>query len=57
MSEYNYKEVRFDEYCEKCINKDKPEEDDTCAECLEEPMNEYSHKPVRFISKESDKSE
>lgn len=55
MSDYIFKEVYFDKYCEKCVNKDTPENEDPCDECLGEPVNEYSHKPVRFVSKEEEK--
>lgn len=42
------KEVYFNEYCHKCKHKAVPETEDPCNECLTEPVNEYSHKPVRF---------
>lgn len=53
MAELKDKEVLFNEYCCRCINKDIPETDDPCDECLQNPKNEYSHKPVNF--KERDK--
>ena len=40
--------VEFNEYCHKCKFKATPETEDPCNECLTEPVNEYSHKPVRF---------
>ena len=40
--------VEFNEYCHKCKFKATPETEDPCNECLTEPTNEYSHKPVRF---------
>ena len=49
-----YKEVYFHEYCKKCVYKDKKEDETPCDECLAEPMNTYSHKPVKF--KEEDKN-
>ena len=45
------KEVRFDQYCKTCAHKDVKEEDDPCFDCLNEPMNQYSHKPVRYEEK------
>ena len=42
------KEVRYDLYCGKCVHKDKDEEEDPCHDCLNQPSNEYSHKPVYF---------
>ena len=40
--------VEFNEYCPRCKHKKVPETEDPCNECLTEPTNEYSHKPVRF---------
>ena len=42
------KEVRFDMYCPRCKHSELPEWGDPCDECLENPSNEYSHKPVYF---------
>ena len=42
------KEVRFDLYCVNCINYAKDETDDPCNDCLANPSNEDSHKPVYF---------
>ncbi len=44
----NYKEVYFDTYCSKCKHLKKPETEEPCNECLNNPVNEWSHKPVRF---------
>ena len=52
MSDYRDKEVYFNEYCKKCIYEDKEESEFPCSDCLEEPSNEYSHKPVKFVLKE-----
>lgn len=46
-----YKEVYFGEYCNKCKHEKLGEEEDPCRECLEEPVNLYSHKPVKFEEK------
>ncbi len=43
--------VNFDEYCETCKYSDIFEEVEPCFECLTEPVNEYSHKPVKWESK------
>lgn len=43
-----YKEVYFDKYCGSCKYEDLPEKDDTCHECLNNPVNLYSHKPVNW---------
>ena len=53
MSEYDYKEVYFHEYCDKCEYGSEPESNDICDDCLAEYMNEHSHKPVNFKEKES----
>jgi hypothetical protein len=48
MLDDNYKEVRFDIHCKTCKYKDTKEKDSPCNECLDEPMNLYSDKPVRW---------
>lgn len=50
-----YKEVRFDLYCEKCEHKDEPVDgtwENVCGRCLDEPVNLHSVKPVNFKEKE-----
>lgn len=46
-----YKEVYFGEYCSKCSHFDEPDYEDTCHDCLNEPVNLYSHKPVNWEEK------
>lgn len=46
--EYPYKLVHFHDYCVKCKYYDRKEEEDPCFECLENPVNLYSHKPLKF---------
>lgn len=48
----DYKEVYFKQYCPKCKHADKNEYDKPCDECLYEPINLHSHKPVKFEEKE-----
>lgn len=56
MSDYNiYQIVYFGEYCNKCKHCDKKEEEAPCFFCLDEPVNVYSHKPVKFEEKENGK--
>ena len=43
--------VNFDEYCEFCKHFNKAETDEPCNECLAEPVNFYSHKPVKYEEK------
>lgn len=49
--EERYKEVYFSEYCKTCKHNDKGEDEDPCYDCLEEPVNLYSHKPVNWQEK------
>lgn len=51
MDELIYKEVYFSQYCEKCKHHDLPEAEDPCHSCLNNPVNQYSHKPVYFEEK------
>ena len=39
------KEVYFDQYCEKCKNRDLEADKEPCSEGWSEPVNQYSHKP------------
>ena len=48
-----YKEVYFHVYCEQCKHVKVPEHEDPCDECLHEPVNAHSHKPVKFEEKEN----
>lgn len=52
MDEQIYKEVYFNEYCPTCKHKKVENglwyEDDPCNECLDNPTNLYSHKPVNY---------
>lgn len=47
----NYKEVYFVEYCKTCKHLKKTEEDEPCCDCVSEPVNLYSHKPVKYDKK------
>lgn len=42
------KEVYFNEYCNRCIYYSTAESMDPCDECLSQPVNEDSHKPLYF---------
>ena len=50
--EHPYKEVYFDEYCKSCKYEKTDEKDDPCDECMMNPVNLYSHKPVNWKQKE-----
>lgn len=47
-----YKEVYFNKYCKICEHEHLCENDTPCCECLNEPVNLYSHKPVNWKEKE-----
>ena len=49
--EESYKEVYFDQYCKNCKHEKMKEIDDPCDECLNNPVNLYSHKPVMYEEK------
>lgn len=42
------KEVYFHKYCYRCVYKKEPESSDICNACLTVPVNENSHKPIKF---------
>lgn len=50
--ENEYKEVYFGEWCVKCKHGDSTEEEVPCYDCLAEPVNLHSHKPLYFEEKE-----
>lgn len=45
------KEVYFGDYCKTCKHEKVSEQDDPCYDCLDNPVNEYSHKPIRWEEK------
>lgn len=49
--EDSYKEVFFDQYCKTCKNLNNKEDEEPCCECLNELVNLYSHKPVKWEKK------
>lgn len=42
------KEVYFDQYCYTCKYFSLFEDEEPCSECLENPVTEYSHKPIKY---------
>ncbi len=40
--------VRYDKWCDRCKHRDIPENDDPCEQCLDNPINENSEKPIYF---------
>ena len=49
------KEVYFDQYCKTCRSEKMSEDKDPCFDCLNEPANVYSHKPVKYEEKKNDR--
>ena len=47
----NYKEVLFWEYCHRCKHDVLNEDEEPCCDCLNEPVNLCSHKPIKFEDK------
>ena len=41
--------VEFSEYCCQCKFSPLKQDEEPCNECLTNPVNEDSHKPVNFI--------
>lgn len=50
--ENQYKLVDFKKYCETCKHKDKKHIEDPCNDCLDQPVNIDSHKPVNYEEEE-----
>ena len=48
MDYQSYKEVYFHEYCKTCKHKNIKNTEEPCDECLGEPTNLNSHKPVKY---------
>lgn len=42
------KEVYFGRYCSTCKHRNLHEAEDPCDACLEQPCNDYSHKPTKY---------
>lgn len=55
--ENNCKEVYFNEYCKTCEYENLTEEESPCDECLSNPVNLHSHKPVCWKEKKNKNSE
>lgn len=44
--EESYKEVYFHEYCKTCKHEKVEEDKEPCHDCLNEPVNVFSHRPI-----------
>lgn len=51
METEGYKEVNFNKYCVSCKFKKNKETESPCDECLNEPVNLNSRKPVKYEKK------
>lgn len=51
MNNGETKFVDFRRYCKTCKHSKLREDQEPCDECLEYPVNEYSHKPVKWEAK------
>lgn len=51
MQDPGYKEVYFNQYCKTCKHAKKKEHEEPCEECLDNPINQYSHKPINWEKK------
>ena len=50
--EYPKKFVKFEKYCETCKHKNVVEYEDPCNECLDNPVNDYTDKPIKYEKEE-----
>jgi hypothetical protein len=48
---HDYKIVYFENFCNKCTHEKISEADEPCRECLNNPVNQNSHKPINFKKK------
>lgn len=46
-----YKEVFFHQYCKTCEHEKVAENKNPCEECLDNPTNLDSHKPINWKAK------
>lgn len=46
-----YKHVYFHDWCTKCKYEKKPESEEPCFHCLDNPIALHSHKPVEWKEK------
>ena len=51
MDHQAYKEVYFHEYCVKCKHRKAKNNEEPCNECLSEPLNWNTHRPVKYEEK------
>ena len=44
----DYRMVDFDTYCKICRYCDKDALEDPCYDCLDEPINQFTDRPVNY---------
>lgn len=49
------KEVLFGKFCPVCEFAERSENHEPCDDCLDQPTNQDSHKPICFKEKSTDK--
>ena len=49
----DYREVYYHKYCPYCEYFERKGHEEPCEECLLNPTNNHSHKPVNFKENES----
>ena len=52
MNSNHEKIVKFDWWCIRCKHFEKDESEDPCYDCLADPTNFESTKPIKFEEKE-----
>lgn len=55
MDQQSYKEVYYHQYCPTCKHRKVKNVDEPCDECLSEPLNWNTHRPVNYEEKETSK--
>ena len=45
-------EVYYDYYCPRCVHENVEMWDDPCENCLKNPMQPHSHKPLEYQPKQ-----
>jgi hypothetical protein len=53
MDSQCYKEVYFHRYCKTCQHEKVEDTDEPCDECMSEPINLNTHRPVKYEAKET----
>ena len=43
--------VAFDEFCPKCVNRDKDENEKPCDDCMDISAREDSKRPIHFTER------